>query len=145
MTTCSSILAWKIPWAEEPGKLQSSSVQFSWSIMSDSFWSHGLQHTRLPYPSPIPGTYSNSCLLSRWCHPTILSSVVLFSSCLQSFQHQSLFHWVMSRSPWSSKESDMAEWFSVIFSPLEFVCILLLEETLSRYKHCSAVAKSPKS
>ena len=46
---------------------------------------HGLQHTRPPCPSPTPGACSNSCPLSRWCHPTISSSVVLFSSCLQSF------------------------------------------------------------
>ena len=46
---------------------------------------HGLQHARLPCPSPNPGMYSNSCPLSRWCHPTILFSVVPFSSCPQSF------------------------------------------------------------
>ena len=45
----------------------------------------GLQHARLPCPSPTPGVYSNLCPLSRWCHPTISSSVVPFSSCLQSF------------------------------------------------------------
>ena len=45
----------------------------------------GLRHARPPCPSPTPGVYSNSCLLSRWCHPTISSSVVPFSSCLQSF------------------------------------------------------------
>ena len=67
------------------------SVQFSHSVMSNSLWSHGLQHARLPCPSPTPGAYSNSCALSWWCHPTILSSVVPFSSHLQSFQHQGLF------------------------------------------------------
>ena len=61
------------------------SVQFSCSVMSNSLWRHGLQYTRLPCPSPTPGTYSNSCPLSQWCHPTISSSVVSFSSCLQSF------------------------------------------------------------
>ena len=59
--------------------------QFSHSVMSDSVWPHGLQHTRLPCPSPSPGAYSNSCPLSQWCHPTISSSVIPFSSCLQSF------------------------------------------------------------
>ena len=63
-----------------------SSVQFSCSVMSNSLQPHGLQHTRLPCPSPTPGVYSNSCPLSRWCHPTISSSVVPFSSRLQSFQ-----------------------------------------------------------
>ena len=53
--------------------------------MSDSLWLHGLQHTRLPCLSPTPRACSNSCLLSWWCHPTISSSVVPFSSLLQSF------------------------------------------------------------
>ena len=61
------------------------SVQFHRSVMSDSLWPHGLQHARLPYPSPTPGAYSNSCPSSRWCHPTISTSVVPFSSHLQSF------------------------------------------------------------
>ena len=59
-------------------------VQFS-SVMSDSLQPHELQHSRLPCPSPTPGVYSNSCALSRWCHPTISSSVIPFSSRLQSF------------------------------------------------------------
>ena len=58
---------------------------FSRSVMSDCWWPHGLQHTRLPCPSPSPGACSNSCPLSWWCHPTISSSVVPFSSCLQLF------------------------------------------------------------
>ena len=61
------------------------SVQFSCSVMSDSLRPHGLQHVRLPCPSPTPRAYSSSCPLSRWFHPTISSSVVPFSSCLQSF------------------------------------------------------------
>ena len=62
----------------------SCSVQFSHSAVSDSLRPHGLQHTRPPCPSPIPGAYPNSCPLSQ-CHPTISYSVVPFSSCLQSF------------------------------------------------------------
>ena len=62
-----------------------SSVQFSGSVMSDPLWSHGLQHARPLGPSPTPGVYSNSCPLSRWWHQTISSSVVSFSSYLQSF------------------------------------------------------------
>ena len=62
-----------------------SSVQFSRSVVSNSLWPHGLQHARPPCPSPTPGIYPNSCPLSRWCHPTISSSVIPFSSCLQSF------------------------------------------------------------
>ena len=53
--------------------------------MSDSLWPHELQHARPPCPSPTPRAYPNSCPLSRWCHPTISSSVIPFSSCLQSF------------------------------------------------------------
>ena len=62
----------------------SSSVQFSCSVVSDSLWLHGLQHARPPCPSPTPGVHPNSCPLSQWCRPTISSSVVPFSSCLQS-------------------------------------------------------------
>ena len=58
---------------------------FSHSIVSNSLRPHGLQHTRLPCPSPSSRTCSNSCPLSRWCHPTISSSVIPSSSCLQSF------------------------------------------------------------
>ena len=66
-------------------KTLSQSIQFSCSIMSDCLWPHGLQHARLPCLSPIPEACSNSCPSSRWCHPPISSSVVPFSSCLQSF------------------------------------------------------------
>ena len=59
--------------------------QYSCSVVSDSLPPHGLQHARPSCPSPTPGVYSDSCLLSRWCHPTISSSVIPFSSCLQSF------------------------------------------------------------
>ena len=62
-----------------------SSGQFSRSVMSDSLWPHGLQHTRPPCPSPTPGVHPNPCPSSRWCHPLISSSVVPFSSHLQSF------------------------------------------------------------
>ena len=61
------------------------SVQFSRSAISNSLRPHGLQHTRPPCPSQTPRAYSNSCPLSRWCHPTISSSVVPFSSRHQSF------------------------------------------------------------
>ena len=66
------------------GRAMLSSVQFSCSVISDSLWPHGLQHARLPCPSPVPGAYSNSCPPSWWCHSTILSSVDPFSTCLQS-------------------------------------------------------------
>ena len=59
--------------------------QFSYSVVSYSWWPHGLQHARPPCSSSTPGVHSNSCPLSRWHHPTISSSVIPFSSCLQSF------------------------------------------------------------
>ena len=76
-----------------PFTLESTSllVQFSHSVMSDSFWPHGLQQARPPYPSPTPGAYTNSCPLSWWCHPTTSSSLIPFSSCLQSFPSSGSF------------------------------------------------------
>ena len=65
--------------------LSPPSVQFSRSVLSDSLWPHEPQHTRPPCPSPTPGIHPNPCPLTRWCHPTISSSVVPFSSCPQSF------------------------------------------------------------
>ena len=62
-----------------------SSIQFSGSVMSSSLRPHRLQHARPPCPSPTPGFYSNSCPLNHWCHTTISSSVVPFSSHFQSF------------------------------------------------------------
>ena len=96
---CSSVPSWRTPWMEEPGGLQSMglqrvghdwetliiTIQFSHSVVSNSLWPHELQHTRPPCPSPTPGAYPNSCPMNRWCHPTILSSVIPFSSCTQSF------------------------------------------------------------
>ena len=83
------------------------SVQFSHSVMSDTLPPHGLQNTRFPCPSPAPRDCSNTCPLSQWCHPTILSSVIHLSSCFQ--EHQGLFKWVDSLHQWS-------RYFSFIFS-----------------------------
>ena len=78
-----------------------SSIQFSHSIMSNSLWPHGLQLARPPCPSPTHRVYSNSCPLSQWCHPTISSSVVPFSFCLQSYPASVQFNFlVMSDSLW---------------------------------------------
>ena len=66
-------------------------VQFSRSVVSDSLWPHELQHARLPYPSQIAGVYPKPCPLSWWCHSTISSSVVPFSSCPQSFPASGFF------------------------------------------------------
>ena len=72
-----------------------SSVQFCRPVMSDSLWPHGLQHARLPCPSPTPRAYSSSCPLSQWCHPTISSSLIPFSFHPQSFHTSRSFQ--MSR------------------------------------------------
>ena len=136
MATHSSILAWRIPGTEEPSGLPSmgshrvgqdwnnlaaaaafSSVQFSRTVVFDSLQPHESQHARPPCPSPTPRVHLNPCPLSWWCHPTISSSVVPFSSCPQSFpasgsfpmsqlfkvmefqlQHQS-FHYTQDWSP----------------------------------------------
>ena len=80
-----------------PKTFQFSSVQFNRSVVYDSLRPHEPQHARPPCPSPTPGVYPNSCPLSWWCHPTISSSVVPFSSCPQhlpasgSFQMSQLF------------------------------------------------------
>ena len=68
-----------------------SSVQFSRSVVSDSLRPHESQHARPPCPSPTPGVHSKSCPSSQWCHPTISSSVVPFSSHLQSFPASGFF------------------------------------------------------
>jgi len=68
-----------------------NSVQFSRSVMSNSLRPHGLQHTKLPCPSPTPRACSHSYPWNRWCHPTISSSVIPFSSHLQSFSASGSF------------------------------------------------------
>ena len=78
-------------------------TQFSLSVISNSLWPHGLQHARPPCPWPTPRVYSNSCPLSWWHHPTISSSVLPFSSRLQSFPASGSFQ--MSQFFASGKQS----------------------------------------
>ena len=85
---CKTLVLHINPWfaqfyPETPSMLEP--VQFSCSFVSDSLWPHELQHARPLCPSPTPGVHPNPCPLSRWCHQTISSSVVPFSSCPQSF------------------------------------------------------------
>ena len=88
----------KMYWKHTIFQVQFSSVQFSHSVLSNSLWPHELQHARPPCPSPTPGVYSNSSPSSRWCHPTISSSVDPFF-CPQSlpasgsFAMSQLFAW----------------------------------------------------
>ena len=105
------------------------------SVISESLWPHGLQHTRPSCPSPTPGVYSNSCPSSRWCHPAISSSVIPFSSCLQS-QHQGLFKWVSSlhRGPkdwsFSFNISPFNELSGLISFRMDWLDLLAVQGTL---------------
>ena len=98
MATHSSILVWRIPWTEEPGGLQSSSVQFSRSGRSDSLWSHGWQHARLSCPSPTPRVCSSSCAIRlvmpsnhlTLCHPLLLLPPIFPS--FRVFSNESVLH-----------------------------------------------------
>ena len=115
-----------------------SSDQLSHSVMSDSLQPHGLQHARLPCPSPTPGACSNSCPLCQWCNPTFLSSVVPFSSCLQSFPASGSFP--MSQFfPLGGQSIEVSAWATVLlmniqdWSPLVWTdWISLLFKRLSR-------------
>ena len=103
--------------------------QFSHSVVSDSLWPHGLQHASPPCPSQTPGVFSNSYPLSRWCYPTISSSVVPFSSCPQSGSSIRVFsnelalciswpkYWSFSISPsneYSGLISFRMDWFDLL-------------------------------
>ena len=101
------------PWASSWPSLYCSgfsSVSFSNLVLSDSLRAHGLLHTRLPCPSPTPGVYSNSCPLNQWCHPTISSSVIPFSSRHQSFPASESVQvsWFFSSGSQSTGVSDSA-------------------------------------
>ena len=88
ISPCSSLefcIQWVYLFSPLLFSVQFSSVQFCCSVVSDSLWPHETQHARPPCPSPPPGVHSDSCPSSQWCHPAISSSVVPFSSCLQSF------------------------------------------------------------
>ena len=111
--------------------VQFSSVQFSRSVVSDSLWPHELQHTRPPCPSPTPGVHPNPCPLSRWCHTTISSSVVPFSSCPQSFPASGSFQ--MSQLIWVSASISVLPMKTQDWSPLEWTgWISLQSKGLSR-------------
>ena len=121
--------------------------QFSCSVMSNSLQPHGLQHARLPCPSPNPRAYSNSCPSSQWCNPTISSSVVPFSSHLQSFtasgsfQMSQFFTWDGQSIGVSASASvlpvNIQDWF-----PLRWTgCISLQSKGLSRVSSNTTVQR----
>ena len=123
-----------------------SSIQFSRSVVSDSLQPHGLQHARHPCPSPTPGACSNSCPSSRWCHQTISSSIVPFSSCLRSFPASGTFPMsqLFISGVWSTGASATAsvlpmniqDWF-----PLGLLLISLQSRELSRVFSNTTVQK----
>ena len=112
-----------------------SPVQFSHSAMFSSLRPHGLQHARLPCPSPTPGVYSNSCPLSQWCHSTISSSVIPFCSCLQSFpasvsfSNESVLH-IRWPKYWSFSISPSNEYSGLISLRIEWFDLLAVQGTL---------------
>ena len=127
--------------------VQFSSVQFSHSVVSNSLRPLELQHTRPPYPSPTPGVHSNSRPSSRWCHPAMSSSVVLFSSCPQSlpasesFPMSQLFAWG-SQSTGASALASFLPKKSQGWSPLEWTgWIFLQPKGLSRVFSNTTVQK----
>ena len=105
--------------------------------MSDSLWPHALKHTRLPCPSPTPRVYSNSCPLSQWCHPTISSCVIPFSSRLQSFPQSGSFpHESVLCIRWpkywsfSFSISPSNEYSGLIFFSMDWSDLLAVQGTL---------------
>ena len=93
--------------------VQFSSVQFSLKVILDSLWPHESQHARPPCPSPTPRVYPNSCPSNRWCHLTISSSVIPFSSCPQSLPASGSF--LMSQLfAWSSQSIGVSALASVL-------------------------------
>ena len=111
-----------------------SSVQFSHSVVSDSLRPHGLQHTSPPCPSPTPGAYSNSCTLSQWCHPIVSSSILRFSSHLQSFPASGSFPSFHIRWPvdWSFcfSISPSNEYSRLISIRMDWLDLLAVQGTL---------------
>ena len=127
--------------------LSFSSVQFSRSVVSNSLRPHESQHARPPCPSPTPRVYSNSCPSSRWCHPTISSSVVPFSSCPQSLPASGSFP-VSQLFAWGGQSIGVSASASVLsmntqdWSPLEWTgWISLQSKGLSRVFSNTTVQK----
>ena len=104
--------------------------------MSNSLRPCGLKHARFPCPSPTPRAYSNSCPSSWWCHPTISSSVIPFSSCLSLSQHQGLFRWASSLHQVAkllefSLQHQSFQWiFRVISFRIDWLDLLAVQGTL---------------
>ena len=127
------------------------SVQFSHSVMSHSLPPNGLQHVRPSCPSPTPGALSNSCPLSQWCHPTISSSVVPFSSCLQSFPASGSLQMSVLRITWPKywsftfSISPSNEYSGLISFRVDWLDLLVVQGTLKNLlqHHSSRVSILP--
>ena len=104
---------------------------FSHTVMSDSFWPYRLQYSRLPCPSPTPRPCSNSCPPSRWCPPTISSSVVPFSSCLQSFS-------IRLSDKYSGLTFLRTDWFNLLAVKRTFKSFLQHHSSKASILQCSA-------
>ena len=134
-------------WEMKNNRISPFSAQFSRSVVSDSFRPHESQHTRPPWPSPTPGIHSNSCPLSRWCHPTISSSVVPFSSCPQSLPASgslpmSQFFTSGGQSIWVSASASVLPMNTQDWSPLGWTgWISLQSKGLSRVFSSTIVQK----
>ena len=105
------LVSFRMDWLDlpcSPRAILQYKIVVSHSVVSNSLRPHGLQHARLPCPSPSPGACSNSCPLSWWCHPTILSSVVPFSSCLLSFPASFPVSWLFASGGQSIEASASA-------------------------------------
>ena len=134
--------------------VQFSSVQFSCSVVSESLWSNGLQHTRFHCPLPTPGIYTNLCSLSQWWHPTNSSSIRPFSSHLQSFPALGSFqmsqlcirwpkYWSFSFNISPSNEhpgliSFRMDWLDFLAVHGDLKCILQYHSSKASIPWCSA-------
>ena len=119
----------------------SSSVQFSPSVASNSLRTHGLQYARFPSQKPTSRASSNSHVLSQWCHATILSSVVLFFSCLNLSQHQGLSHWASS----SRQVAKALELQHQSFQWMVVVVVQLLSRIWLLWSHGLGTYQAPQS
>ena len=137
VTWCEELTYWKRPWCWERLKTKGE------ECIIQSYWLHGLQHTRLPCPSLSPRVCSDSCQLSQWCYLTISSSAALFSFCLQSFLASQTFpkNWLFASGGQSIGASASASVLPVISFRIDWFDLLAVQGTLkSLLQHHSSKA-----